>query len=140
MNTGTLSGRLAADPQVEQGQNTSRTRFRLAVDAYNPSTKQREADFFTIVAFGKTAEIIGQYCHKGSYVVVRTHLKPRQWNDTKTGEKRYETSIVCDEVELGPRTQPAQGGQGGQSFDDGWNTNPTPAGAVVPGDDPFDFG
>lgn len=104
MNVLTLSGRLAADPILEQGDTSNRCRFRLAVDAYNPTTKQREADFFSLIAFGKTADVIGNYCHKGSYVVVRCHLKPRQWNDAKTGDRRYETSIVCDEIELGPRT------------------------------------
>ena len=87
---------------IDEGERP-RCRFRLAVDAYNPATKQREADFFSIVAFGKTAEIVGQYCHKGSYVAVRCHLKPRQWTDAKTGERKYDTSIIVDEVELGPR-------------------------------------
>lgn len=110
MNSVILSGRLAADPIIDEGERP-RCRFRLAVDAYNPSTKQREADFFSIVAFGKTAEIVGQYCHKGSYVSVRCHLKPRQWTDAKTGDRKYDTSIIVDEVELGPRAsgeQPAR--------------------------------
>lgn len=103
VNTGILAGRLAADPQFDDQSGTPKCRFRLAVDAYNPATKTREADFLGLIAFGKTAEIIGKYCAKGSHVVVRFHLKPRQWNDAKTGERRYETSIVCDEIELGPR-------------------------------------
>lgn len=103
MNTGTLAGRLVADPELTEG-TTPRCRFRLAVDSYNSKTRQREAVFFGLVAFGKTAEIIGQYCHKGSFVVVRFHLQPRQWEDKQTGQKRWDTSIVCDEVELGPRS------------------------------------
>lgn len=103
MNTGILVGRLAADPQYDDQSSTPKCRFRLAVDAYNPATKTREADFLGLIAFGKTAEIIGKYCEKGSHITVRFHLKPRQWNDAKTGERRYETSIVCDEIELGPR-------------------------------------
>lgn len=102
-NTGFLAGNLARDPEPGKGATTM-ARITVAVDAYNSSTKTRETDFLPVVAFGKTAEFVLKYFAKGSGVVLRYHVKRRDWVDTKTGEKRYENSLVADEVSFPPKS------------------------------------
>lgn len=101
MNSLVLAGRLAADPEPGRG-STPQARLRIAVDAWNPTTKTREPDFMTVVAFGRTAETALKYTHKGSYVIIRGKVKPRSWT-AGDGTKRHELSIVVDELELGPK-------------------------------------
>src|SRR5262245_11402938 len=102
-NTGSLMGNLARDPEPGRG-STTMARMSVAVDAYNSSTKSRETDFIPVVAFGKTAEFVLKYFSKGSGIVIRFHVKRRDWVDTKSGEKRYENSLVADEVSFPPKS------------------------------------
>ncbi|ABW31453.1 single-stranded DNA-binding protein [Acaryochloris marina] len=70
MNTVNLIGRLTADPQMryfEFGKVIAK--FHLAINR----TKD-ETDFFEIEAWEKTAEVIGQYCQKGSQIGVSGSL------------------------------------------------------------------
>ena len=111
-NNGILIGNLASEPEAGSGAGVSRARFRIAVDSYNASTKTREPDFIPIVAFGKTAEFALKYLHKGGGAVIRFHVKPRSWGDPTTGEKKYETAIIADEIEFAPggkREEPSVG-------------------------------
>ena len=48
------------------------------------------------MAFGKLAELIGQYCHKGSAVYLEGKLRTRKWDD-KEGATHYTTEVVLDE-------------------------------------------
>jgi single-strand DNA-binding protein len=48
------------------------------------------------VAFGKLAELIGEYCKKGSTLYVEGKLKTRKWQD-KDGRDNYSTEVVLDE-------------------------------------------
>jgi single-strand DNA-binding protein len=118
-----LSGNLARDPEVGRSATTM-VRMTVAVNSYNAATKAREADFIGVVCFGKTAEFVQRYFTKGSGIILRGHLKPRSWTDPKTGEKKYETSIVADEVGFPPKSGGATGAPhamdpGATPFDEG---------------------
>lgn len=129
MNVTCLDGRLAADPEAGRGA-TPQARIRLAVDAYDPATKSRTADFINMVAFGRTAETILKYCRKGSWISIRGHLKPRSW-ETPTG-KKFELSVVIDDLTLGPKSA---GGVSAAPIP--WESEP---GSVSrPPDDPYSF-
>lgn len=76
--------------------------FTLAV---NTRTKQgdewKEAvEWVSCVAFGKTAEIAGEYLHKGSQAFIEGRLKTDSWDDKTTGEKKYRTQVVIDNLVL----------------------------------------
>jgi single-strand DNA-binding protein len=116
-NSFQLAGRLAADPEVHTG-NTARARIRLAVDGYDFQTKQKKADFFSVTLFGRKADIVAQYCRKGSFVIVSGTLRENNYTD-KQGNKRYETQLVADDISLGPKAA---------------------ASDEDPGDDPFGIG
>ncbi len=49
---------------------------------------------------GKLAEICGQYLKKGRQVYLEGRIQTRSWDDQKTGEKKYATDIVCNEMQM----------------------------------------
>ena len=64
------------------------------------SGEQKEAtEWHRISAFGKLAEIMGQYLKKGSQVYVEGKLKTRKYTD-KDGVEKYSTEIVCDTMQM----------------------------------------
>ena len=58
--------------------------------------KQQATEWHRCVAFGKLAELIAQYCHKGSSVYFEGKLRTRKWLD-KEGVAQYTTEVVIDE-------------------------------------------
>ena len=58
--------------------------------------KQQATEWHRCVAFGKLAELIGQYCSKGSSVYLEGKLRTRKWQDAE-GVDRYTTEVVLDE-------------------------------------------
>ena len=77
MNLVVLTGRLTRDPELKFGQSgKAYSRFSLAVD--RPFQKG-EADFINCVAFGKTAELIGEYLRKGRKVGVTGRLQMNRY-------------------------------------------------------------
>jgi single-strand DNA-binding protein len=76
--------------------------------------KKERTEWHRVSAFGKLAEIMAEYLRKGSQVYIEGKLRTRKWQD-KSGNDRYTTEIVADEMQmLGGR-----GGPGGGNFDDG---------------------
>jgi single-strand DNA-binding protein len=64
--------------------------------------KQEAADFHNIVVFGRQAENVAQYLHKGNSVLVEGRMQTRSW-DGQDGVKKYRTEIVADRVQFGPK-------------------------------------
>lgn len=96
MNSVNLIDRLTADPQMkyfESGKTIAK--FYLAVNR----TKD-ETDFFEMEAWEKTAEVVGQYCKKGSQVGVSGRLLQECWPDKTTGANRSKVVVRCQRVEL----------------------------------------
>ncbi len=101
MNKVILIGRLTKDPEVK---NTSSQvqfcNFTIAVDRrFKDANGQRQADFINCVAWRQTASFIGSYFRKGSKVAVVGSLQSRSYDD-QSGQKRYVTEVVVDEVEF----------------------------------------
>jgi single-strand DNA-binding protein len=65
--------------------------------------KQESVDYHNIVIFGRQAEIVKQYLHKGSGIFVEGRIQTRSW-DAQDGTKRYRTEIVADRIQFGPKT------------------------------------
>ena len=101
MNKVFLIGRMCKDPELKftPGSGTAVTSFNLAVDKYNTSTKQREADFIPVVVWGKQAESVANYMTKGSQMAVGGRIQTRSY-EAKDGTKRYVTEVVANEVEF----------------------------------------
>ena len=92
-------GRLTRDPDIRtlQSGNTVAT-FTLAVDrTYKSREGEKSTDFIPIVAWGKTAELCGQYLSKGRQTAVAGRIQTRSY-DANDGSKRYVTEVVAEEV------------------------------------------
>lgn len=71
--------------------------------------RQESVDYHNIVVFGKQAELIKQYVHKGNGLFLEGRIQTRSW-DAADGTKRYRTEIVADRIQFGPK-----GGSGATS-------------------------
>lgn len=100
MNSVQLLGRLTRDPDVRYADSGSTiARFSLAVDRRFKQENGADADFINIVAFGKTAEFIEKYFHKGMKIALNGRIQTGNYTD-KDGKKVYTTDIVAENVEF----------------------------------------
>ena len=98
MNIACLVGRLTKDPELRTTTSgISTCTFTIAVDHWNSSTNQNEADFIQIVAWRNTADNVCKYCKKGSQVAVNGRISSRSY-DAQDGTKRYVTEVVANNV------------------------------------------
>lgn len=106
-----LIGRLTSDPQIRStpsGQAVAT--LGLATNRIwtnKAGARQDETEYHSVVVWGRQAEIVGQFLHRGSLVFVEGRLQTRSWQDAQ-GQKRKTTEIVADRIQFGPR-----GGSGG---------------------------
>ncbi|MBU2903466.1 single-stranded DNA-binding protein [Arenibacter algicola] len=98
-----LIGNIGDDPTItnlESGKKVAK--FQLATnERYKNANgeKVQNTDWHTIVAWGKTAEIVEKYVVKGKEVGISGKLKTRNY-ETKEGATRYVTEVVIDEILL----------------------------------------
>lgn len=96
-----LIGNLGNNPEVislDKGKKVAK--FSIATnESYknNLGEKVTDTQWHQVVAWNKTAEIIETYLTKGSEVMVEGKLTSRSY-ETKEGEKRYITEVVCSEI------------------------------------------
>lgn len=99
MNHVALIGRLTADPELKRTANgNSACNFTLAVNRYKKVEGQPDADFIRCKAFGKTAENLCRYMHKGSQMAVTGSIQTGSYE--KDGQKHYTTDILVGSVEF----------------------------------------
>ena len=100
MNSVQLLGRLTRDPDVRYTDGGSTiARFSLAVDRRFKREGGETADFINCIAFGKTAEFIEKYCHKGMKVALNGRIQTGSYTD-KDGKKVYTTDVIAENVEF----------------------------------------
>jgi single-strand DNA-binding protein len=110
MNLVIQTGRLGKDVELNySGSGTAIGKFSIAVD--DGWGDNKKTFWFNVVVFKKTAELCAEHLAKGSKVLIRGRLQTRSWDDSKSGEKKYATEIVGEEVEFlsaKPAATPAQ--------------------------------
>ena len=99
-----LMGNLTRDPELRY------TPSGTAIAAFGIATNRRwkdqdgnqkdEVTYIDITAFGKQAEVIGQYFQRGKGINIEGRLKFDQWDDKNTGQKRNKLSVVLDRFEF----------------------------------------
>lgn len=99
MNSVNLIGRLSNSPEIRHTTNNQVVcRFTLAVTRrFKNPAGDYEADFINCVAFGKTAELIGNYVEKGQQLAVEGRIKTGSYT-AQDGSKRYTTDVVVENV------------------------------------------
>ena len=93
-----LIGNLGAKPELKySSSNIAITNLSVATSESwtdkNTGQKQEKTEWHRVSVFGKLAEVISNYCDKGSKVYVEGKLQTRKYQD-KTGTDRYTTEIV----------------------------------------------
>ena len=133
MNKAILTGRLTRDPEVRYSQDEKSTavaKWTLAIDRrFKKQGDGQEADFPSCVAFGKTAEFVEKYFHKGMKMNLIGRIQTGNYTN-KDGIKVYTTDIIVEEVEFG-ESKSAAGEQHElkpepslSSLNDGWTNVP----------------
>src|SRR5262249_49927106 len=82
---------------------TSVAKFSLATDdRYTDKNgeKQERTEWHNITAWGKLAEICGQYLRKGKLVYIEGSIRTDSWDDKETGQKRYRTEIHANAMQM----------------------------------------
>ncbi len=100
MNKTILMGRLTKDPELTSTSNgISRCSFTVAVDRrFKSADGERETDFIPVVAWRSTAEFVSRYFAKGQRIALVGSIQVRSWDDQQSGQRRYITEVVADEV------------------------------------------
>ena len=95
-----LIGNLGAEPEVRympSGDAVANVRIATS-DSWkdrNTGELQERTEWHNVVFFGKIAEVVKQYLHKGSKIYVEGKLRTRKWQ-TQDGQDRYSTEVVVD--------------------------------------------
>lgn len=125
LNKVMLIGNVGKDPDVrylESNPNNPGSNAKVASFPLATSERYRDrngelrenTEWHNIVAWRNSADVAEKFIRKGTQVFIEGHLRTRQWND-QTGNKRYTTEVVVDNLQLlGKRPDgqdiPAQGG------------------------------
>jgi single-strand DNA-binding protein len=110
-----LVGNLTRDAEPTTGPNTTLTRMRIATNSVwrdAEGNRQEHAEFHSVVAFGKLAEICASYCLKGRRVYIEGRLRTREY-DASDGLRRHTTEIVAETMKLLDRAPTEDAGRAG---------------------------
>ena len=104
LNKVMLIGNLGKDPEVRHSKDGSAiASFTIATsESWKDKTtgeKKERTEWHNLSAFGKVAEIVGQYLKKGTTVYVEGRITTEKWQD-KDGKDRYTTKIIVNEMKM----------------------------------------
>ncbi|MBB5329873.1 single-stranded DNA-binding protein [Tunturiibacter gelidoferens] len=99
-----LLGNVGKDPEIRS------TTGGMTVASFSLATADRQKDaqgnwtdkteWHNIVCFQRTAEVVRDYVKKGSQILVEGKIQTRSWDDKTSGEKKYKTEILVNELTL----------------------------------------
>ena len=110
INKAIILGNLGADPETRYTQSgTAITTLSIATSEQwtdkQSGEKKERTEWHRVKAFGKLAEIAGEYLKKGSTVYIEGQIRTEKYTG-KDGVERYSTDIVAKEMQMvGPRSQ-----------------------------------
>jgi len=127
-----LLGNVGKDPEIRA------TPGGMTVASFTLATADRQKDaqgnwsdkteWHNLVAFARTAEIVRDYVKKGTQLFIEGKIQTRSWDDKESGQKKYRTEILVNELSLlggGPGRQGGESG-GGYSRSSSGAPSPTP--------------
>lgn len=100
-----LIGNLGADPEMRHMPNgTAVANVNLATSESwkdkNTGELQERTEWHRVVFYQRLAEIVAEYLKKGSKVYVEGRLQTRKWQDKTSGQDRYTTEIIANEMQM----------------------------------------
>ena len=128
-----LMGRLTRDPEMRttaSGKNVCS--FGWAVDRQG---QEGQADFFDVIAWEKTGELVNQYLSKGRRCLIQGRLRQDSWEDKDTGKKRNRVEVVAFDVTF--LDGPSDGNSSNQSNNNSSQEKTSPVDDIT--DDPIDL-
>lgn len=118
-----LLGNVGKDPEIRStGGGTMVANLTLATsDRFQDAQGnwQDRTEWHNLVAFKRTAEIIRDYVKKGSKLYVEGKIQTRSWDDKESGQKRYRTEIIINDLSLLSGRDEGGAGAGGYSRSSG---------------------
>jgi single-strand DNA-binding protein len=110
-----LLGNVGKDPEIRT------TQGGMTVASFSLATAERAKDqtgnwtdkteWHNLVAFQRTAEIVRDYVKKGTQVYIEGKIQTRSWDDKESGQKKYRTEILVNDLQLlGGRGEGASSG------------------------------
>ena len=112
-----LVGNLGRDPEVRYnpaGNAICHVSIATTSQWKDKATGMRreETEWHRVVFYDRLAEIAGEYLKKGRSVYIEGRLKTRKWQDKKTGQDRYSTDIIADQMQMLGGREDGAGDQG----------------------------
>lgn len=102
LNKVMIIGRLTRDPESRTTpQGTAITSFSVATGRVwkdQSGVQQEKTEFHNVIAWRRLAEITAQYLKKGRQVYIEGYLQTQSWDDKTSGQKRYRTEIVAENM------------------------------------------
>ena len=99
-----LLGNVGKDPEIRStGGGTMVANFTLATsDRFQDAQGnwQDRTEWHNLVAFKRTAEIVRDYVKKGHKLYVEGKIQTRSWDDKESGQKKYRTEILVNDLSL----------------------------------------
>jgi single-strand DNA-binding protein len=113
-----LLGNLGKDPEVKYTQSgMAIARFSLATTERakdKDGNWQDKTEWHNLVAFGRTAEVAGEYLKKGRTIYIEGALRTSSWDDKESGQKKYRTEVIVNDlVMVGGQREGGEGSGGG---------------------------
>ena len=117
VNKVTLLGNVGKDPEIRStaGGNIV-ANLTLATSDNQKDAQgnwQERTEWHNLVAFKRTAEIVRDYVKKGSKLYIEGKITTRSWDDKESGQKRYKTEILVNDLVLLTSLEEGSGGAGG---------------------------
>jgi len=99
-----LIGTLGRDPEIRSTANGMNVaKFSIATNERYKDRDgqwQERTEWHNIVCWQRLAEIVRDYTHKGDRIYIEGRLQTSSWDDKQTGEKKYKTEIVANDLVL----------------------------------------
>jgi single-strand DNA-binding protein len=99
-----LAGNLTRDPELRYTpKGTAVAEIGIAVNRSwkdESGQMQEEVTFVDVAAYGRQAEVIGQYLKKGRPILIEGRLKLDSWDDKQTGQKRSKLRVVLESFQF----------------------------------------
>lgn len=99
-----LLGNVGKDPEIRStAGGTMVANLTLATSDRQKDAQgnwQDRTEWHNLVAFTRTAEIIRDYVKKGTKLYIEGKIQTRSWDDKESGQKRYRTEIIVNDLSL----------------------------------------
>ena len=99
-----LLGNVGKDPEIRStAGGTIVASFSLATADRQKDQQgnwQDKTEWHNLVAFSRTAEIVRDYVKKGTQLFIEGKIQTRSWDDKESGQKKYRTEILVNEMSL----------------------------------------